>query len=120
MVSHAIHARIIIFFMFFFLYIFCSSGAFPLPPSLVTASGERIHYVGFTFAFVFIYDDFLSAPVRLSYSEISHRFAIFIYKSDAEVTHAGTVYDSSMNDVLTTSQCDTLRHGIIRHHSPVS
>ena len=106
MVNHAIHARIIIFFMFFFLYIFCSSGAFPLPSSLVTASGERIHYVGFTF--VFIYDDFLSAPDKSSYSEISHRFAIFIYKSYAEVTHAGTVYDSSMNDVLTTSQCDTL------------
>lgn len=119
MVSHAIHARIIIFFMFFFLYIFCSSGAFPLPPSLVTASGERIHYGGFAFVF-FIYDDFLSAPVILSYSEISHRFAIFIYKSDAEVTHAGTVYDSSMNDVRATFQCDTLRHSIICYHSPVS
>ena len=107
MVSHAIHARIIIFFMFFFLYIFCSSGAFPLPPSLVTASGERIHYAGFAFVF-FIYDDFLSALDKSSYSEISHRFAIFIYKSDAEVTHAGTVYYSPMYDVLTTSQCDTL------------
>lgn len=107
MVSHAIHARIIIFFMFFFLYIFCSSGAFPHPPSLVTASGERIHYVGFAFGF-FIYDDFLSALDKSSYSEISHRFAIFIYKSDAEVTHAGTVYDSPMNDVRATSQCDTL------------
>ena len=60
------------------------------------------------FALVFIYDDFLSALDKSSYSEISHRFAIFIYKSDAEVTHAGTVYDSSMNDVRATFQCDTL------------